>query len=146
MSKRWVGRWVGMLSFVALAVVFLGCMSLSIGERTVTTSLEGDVLTQQGCVATLASKEEREVYYPIPYATPPNLELTTESACDRHDVQILEQKEDRFRIKAKSALLSSVTWKARGVRRPAPPAGPAPPEVVPPPELPPQPVAVEPPK
>jgi hypothetical protein len=99
------------------------------------------VLTQEGTVS-LRPGSEQTVYYPLPYASPPNLELQ-----DNYDsYEVVEQKETCFRIRSGSSPWNRpATWKARGVRALAPvPSVPTPPfEPTPPPMLlPPTPIPV----
>jgi hypothetical protein len=132
---RLLSRKVGALATVSLAVIFLGCMSLSFGERTVVeTHPEHDVLTQEGSVSVLEG-EVREVYYPIPYASPPNLDVRD---CF-HDCMILDQKPESFRVRNPTHSSIEVKWKARGVRCVVPAS-----TLPPPPGLPPTPVPVVP--
>jgi hypothetical protein len=150
MSKQRV-RVVGSLSMAALTLIILGCMSLSFGGRNYTANcVDDEVLCQEGCV-TFRRCDEHTVYYPIPYASPPNLSLR--SPFD--DLVLLEQKPDSFRVAWKglgpSFGTEEVTWKAKGVRRCPPCSAPAPVESVPvesapPPKLPELPVPVEKPK
>lgn len=146
-----VVRAAAALSLAALAVIFLGCMSLSFGGRNYTTHpAEDEVLCQQGCISFRAC-DERTVYYPVPYASPPNLDVN--SSCG--DVALLDQKPDHFRVAWKGTGptfgTDQVKWKAKGLRRcastPAPCAPPVVPESAPPPpKLPDLPAPVEQPK
>ena len=130
------------VSAILIALIFLGCMSLSIGEHK---HLPGEattgVLTQEGTIL-LQPGSEQTVYYPIPYAQPPNLELEDEHNVHQYCV-VQEQKPDLFRISYPQPHHKgyiTVTWKARGVRVPAPSvATPAPASSS---ELPPAPVPV----
>ncbi|MFO0843671.1 MAG: hypothetical protein U0797_14950 [Gemmataceae bacterium] len=147
MSNR-VIRAAGAVSLAALAVIFLGCMSLSFGGRNYTTQLvEDEVLCQEGTVS-FRSCDERAVYYPIPYASPPNLDVKTAFG----DVVLLDQKPDHFRVAWKGSGptfgADQVKWKAKGVRRsPAAPCAPNPaPGASSPPKLPELPAPVEQPK
>jgi hypothetical protein len=144
-----VVRAAGALSLAALAVIVLGCMSLSFGGRNYTTHLVEDdgLLCQEGKVK-LGCSEERAVYYPIPYASPPNLDVSAGIV----EVAVLDQKPDHFRVRWAPGISSGppplVCWKAKGLRRVAVPCA-APvtiPETVPPPKLPELPAPVEQPK
>src|SRR5947209_430843 len=91
-------RLTAIFSAVAIIAIVTGCMSLQIGGRTshhVTSESIGEdgVFTEQG-VAHLKGSGDMDVYYPVPFQHPPNLELTDDS--DRCD--IVEQKEDHFRL------------------------------------------------
>jgi hypothetical protein len=143
----WVltSRPVGAAALAGLVVIFLGCMSLSIGERKVVEKIvpaectEEGVLCQEGKV-TFQRGSSQVVYYPIPYASPPNLEINQDGPfCFSDDVILVEQKDDHFIVRTNSSGSPvTVRWRARGLRRPAAPvptpAGPA---------LPPRPVPVE---
>jgi hypothetical protein len=127
---------------VSAAIVFLllilGCMSLSIGGSLPDHSDSADgVLMQKGDVH-LQHGETQVVYYPIPYASPPNLTLDEDGPFGP-EYAILEQAPDHFRVGPRqgmggrlSAFGDTVRWKAQGVRAPAPVAA-TPPPVPPPP-------------
>jgi hypothetical protein len=139
-------RSVGVAALAVLVVIFLGCMSLSIGERAISSSsgtVDGDVLCQQGKLK-LGSNCAQVVYYPIPYASPPNLQFDEED--DMGDCVLEEQRADCFTVRRKTAGNAlTVTWHARGVRRlpPPPVAQPPEPPAPPGPALPPRPVPID---
>src|SRR5262249_4362379 len=70
-------RWVGALAGGMILSIFLGCMSLSIGEKTYKSGCAevtaDNILVQTG-ETHLKSCGELDVFYPIPYAHTPNLE------------------------------------------------------------------------
>jgi hypothetical protein len=96
-------------SCVVFVVICLGCMS--IGGRTEYVTHDDHSSTQSG-QATLRGGQELEVYYPAPYAHPPNLEL--EKGAEDSAV-VVEQKADHFRVKNTGLWSRTVSWKARGV-------------------------------
>ena len=60
------------------ALIFLGCMSLNLGGRTYESHTcdspgEDGLFLQQGEVQ-LKGKGQQDVYYPVPFAHPPNLQ------------------------------------------------------------------------
>lgn len=120
MNGRCAQRVVGAAALAGLAIVVLGCMSLSIADRVVQSPgclQEGEVLCQEG-KALLATGERLKIFYPIPYGSAPNLEL---QAADR--IELEDQKPDHFVVynmphAANQTRSVSVSWKARGVRRP----------------------------
>jgi hypothetical protein len=127
----------------------LGCMSISIGgggSHEVKTAAADEtgtgVLAQDGKVI-IRPGVEQVIYYPVSYASPPNLELEdTHGFCD-----IVEQKEGFFRVRFRTGFMTSqesLPWKARGTRCPPPPSGPpaAAAETATPDSLPPYPVPV----
>jgi hypothetical protein len=137
-------RTMGALAGGVSVLIFLGCMSFSIGGRNYeapsTDSRCEDLLTQKGQCPLKAHMEE-VVYYPVPFGHVPNLELTnTDDAC-----VVVEQKEDHFRVRNGSWDTVRVKWKARGIRVPAVAAPVPPPEPGPllSPNLPAEPVPVE---
>lgn len=105
----------------------LGCMSFSFGERTEVIrspepSAVADAAEQRGKVA-VPGGEEITVYYPVPYASPPNLVIRDPGGVCR----VVEQKADCFRIVNSASLTMGpydVVWTARGVH--ASPAQPNP--------------------
>jgi hypothetical protein len=102
---------------VFLACVVLGCMSISLGIGT--GHSDSGLLEQEG---ELDVKDglTQTVFYPIPYASPPNLVVNDSF----HSVVVEEQACDHFRFRGVKAE-PSVGWKAKGLRGP-PPAPPAP--------------------
>jgi hypothetical protein len=123
-------RTVGLVACGVLLFIFLGCMSIAIGNRTPDgVVLESGTLVQKG-EAVVPSSTELDIYYPIPYARPPNLELDT----DFEDGVLVAQQEDHFRVRNTHAFRRSVKWTARGIRatEPAPVAAPEPPGPPPP--------------
>jgi hypothetical protein len=118
---------------VVIVLTVLGCMSLSFGGKTYEChSGEGhcgdDSYVQSGA-AHLHGSAEQDVYYPVAYASPPNVEL---SGDDADDCEIVEQKPEHFRIHNNSLWSADVEWKARGVRQP-PALAPVPAGTTPPP-------------
>jgi hypothetical protein len=116
------------LAAAVWVAIILGCMSISIGGRQITTGTHQDgAFVQEGKVH-VGPGCEQVVYYPIPYCSAPNLEI---DSC-LHQCVVLEQREDHFRLVNNGVLPRTVDWTARGVR--AAPVGPPP---APPPTLPP---------
>jgi hypothetical protein len=114
-------RWLVGVGGVVFLGFSLGCMNLTIGGRTETLAPEDTVGLQRGR-SSLPAGGESVVYYPCPYATPPNLELEDHSP--RDSLQIIEQKSDCFRVKNLGPSPIDVSWKARGVRTITPAAPP----------------------
>jgi hypothetical protein len=108
-----------LLALICLPLLATGCICLSFGgcERA-----EADgVLTQTGKV-TCKCESQVTVYYPVPYASPPNLEIHDQAK----NFSLLEQRADCFRIVQVSPGLPNVDWTARGMRAPAVIAPPTP--------------------
>src|SRR5262245_48508598 len=76
-----------------LAIV-LGCMSLSIGSHHEAVSNDESGAMERGKV-TVPAHQELDVYYPVAFASPPN--LTVDSTWD--DCLVVNQAADHFRIK-----------------------------------------------
>jgi hypothetical protein len=141
-SRLW--RVAGGTSAAVTALIFLGCMSISLGGGSTTCESHNaeDVLAQEG-ETTVPAHGQRVVYYPVPYASPPNLEL---KSCwsSWHECALVEQRPDLFRVHNPGAFSCTVSWTARGVRG-APPAVTVPPSGEPSaPALPPEPTPVPP--
>ncbi len=101
----------------------LGCMSFTFGGRTEVVSpppvpgpVAGTAEWQQMGNVRVPVGEEMTVYYPIPYASPPNLVITGRGGACR----VIEQKADCFCIKNNSDLPFELGWTARGVKAPPP--------------------------
>lgn len=128
---------VGISAACLLFAILTGCMSLSIGNRTVEAPpCEEGVLCQQGEVH-IAANSSLFVHYPLPYPRKPNIEI--DSTLD--DCVIAEERADGFLLRNPNCLGRTVKWKARGMRCESPPVAPnipAPsPEPASPPTLPP---------
>jgi hypothetical protein len=109
-------------------------MNFAIGNRSYEN--HNGVLNQEGEIS-LAGGEERDVFYPIPFASNPNLELSSSF----NQCVIAEQKEDHFRVQNKSWHDMEARWHAKGIRiglLPVPPQ-PQPTLQLTPPQLPAQP-------
>jgi hypothetical protein len=111
-------------------LVFLGC--LSIGGTTTSESHsppDTDHTFHQEGRLILGLHEERDVYYPEPYVSPPYLELNGPGPTG---CELLDQQPTHFRVRNVSTTATGVSWSARGVRgkvtqtiTPGPPALPA---------------------
>lgn len=119
---------VGVIAASLMLAIFMGCMSLSIGNRTVEAPpCEEGVLCQQGEVH-LPANSSQFIHYPLPYPRKPNIEI--DSLFD--DCQIVEEHEDGFLLRNPNCLTRTVKWKARGAKCDSPPVIPS----APPPPLP----------
>jgi hypothetical protein len=142
--------WVG--AALLLLGLVLGCMSFNIntGEDVPPNDPPppanlppGDLREQHGTVV-IPPDGFVDVYYPIPFVSTPNLELSRET----ERVSLIVQRRDHFRIKNTGLFERTVRWDAHGVtvalnpppapERPLEP-GPAP---VQPAKLPPEPIPV----
>jgi hypothetical protein len=74
-------------------LISLGCLSLNFGGWSHKAD-DPSVLAQTGSVP-IPKGQEVTVYYPKPYASPPNLELDDTF----HSYKIIEQKADCFRVR-----------------------------------------------
>jgi hypothetical protein len=90
----------------------------------------GDGILEQEGEVTLARGAIQDVYYPVPYISPPN--LTVDSPLQ--ECALVSQKVDHFRVENTCTSGSvSAHWKAKGVKvLLAAPAGPAVPQLPPP--------------
>jgi hypothetical protein len=98
---------------VALFVLILiGCMA-PIFIRETGKKSDDEVFCQKGELQ-LKPGEELDVYYPVPYASTPNLELRDQFA----GMRIVDQKPDHFRVSCTHGTLGplALEWKARGVK------------------------------
>jgi hypothetical protein len=120
-------------------LILLGCMSLTFGGLSIGNHTDEDgALCQEGDLR-VGNNDRQDVYYPICYSGPPNLELSG----DVDHCKVVEQKADHFTIWNPGPFDSRPHWKSRGVRVPAPVVmPPSPPPVVAPSALPPAPVPV----
>jgi hypothetical protein len=91
------------LTWLVLACV-AGCQSAPGGPAVESAA------HQHGATIVLAN-DEQDVYYPVPFVSPPNLQV--KSAFD--DCSIIEQKPDHFRLKNPNMFSREVVWEARGI-------------------------------
>jgi hypothetical protein len=99
---------------IAIFIGFsLGCMNLSFGGRTEVVTKESDSIADgvQRGKAYADYGQEVVIYYPIPYASPPNLEIENDG---KRYLHIVEQKPDCFKVKNNHVGVE-IAWKARGV-------------------------------
>lgn len=128
-----LSRPVGAVAAAVTATIFLGCLSLSFDKHYPPEPPEEGIVCHRGEV-NLAPGAEETVYYPLPFASPPNLELTSQfNWCE-----IVKQCEDRFIVRNTSHFSITVEWKARGAKAGVVPV-PAPVPTSPPPTPPPEP-------
>jgi hypothetical protein len=107
---------------IAVLTLALGCMSFSFGGRTEVVaphppSGTADVAGEQKGNVQVAGGEEMTVYYPVPFATPPNLVIRDPAAACR----VVEQRADCFRVRNTASVVAGnyeVGWTARGVQVP----------------------------
>ncbi len=116
-ARLLLSRPVGAVAAAAVVLIILGCMSLSFGGLSIGCHSEPDgTLCQEGDLKLLQGQDQ-EIYYPIPYVSPPNLELSG----DVDHCEIVEQKPDHFRIRNPKGATSCPHWRARGLRAAVPP-------------------------
>jgi hypothetical protein len=110
-------RWIAASVLAILLAIFLGCMSINIGWPVAETGSE-DVLVQKGTLHPTGMLEQ-DIFYPIPYASPPNL---TFDEMFHHDFVVVDQQPDHFRVRfVKDRPLSNllgVDWTAKGMKVP----------------------------
>ncbi|HEX5272619.1 MAG TPA: hypothetical protein VFW33_19110 [Gemmataceae bacterium] len=107
-------------------LILLGCLSIG-GTTECHSSPETAQTFAQEDSLNLRGNEERDVYYPKPYVSPPYLELTF-----AEHYELLTQQPTHFRVRSLSDKSDVLHWKAKGVRgkvtqviTPGPPALPA---------------------
>ena len=100
------------------AVIVLGCMNLSLGGKhdEVCKPVVEEIPTfEQVGKIPIRAGHDPVVYYPVAFASPPNLEVEDPfGLCD-----VVEQKENCFKVHFHANVTSSpqsLTWKARGIR------------------------------
>jgi hypothetical protein len=118
--RRWLrSRLFGIVSAVILAILFLGCMSFTIGGRTYehdayTNCYEDGLYVQRGKIR-IPANSEQDVYYPVAYEHPPNVVLED----DHDDCAVIDQQADHFRVRNNGLFRETLSWCARGTRSPA---------------------------
>jgi hypothetical protein len=103
-------RIAGAMSGTGFLVIVLGCMNIQLGGRTVVQE-DSLTFTQEGSLVASAGQEV-DVFYPVPYASPPN--LVVEDLM--HNSTLVEQKADHFRLRNDGHFSLSCSWTARGLR------------------------------
>lgn len=94
-----------------LLVIVMGCMGFSVRHQRESINIADGVNTEKGHV-TVPARQELDVYYPVPFVSPPN--LTINSAFDA--CALVDQQADHFRVRNTFSFPREVTWQARGVR------------------------------
>jgi hypothetical protein len=109
---------VGTLVVAAITAGVVACV-ISIGANLLLgrVSAPGGRLTQEGKVS-LGAHGEREVFYAVPFAGPPNLELETPlgGVFAMENVKLKEQKADHFTIQNTGGGRHELRWRAEGIR------------------------------
>jgi hypothetical protein len=147
---RFVGRLLtrqgGAVAAVLVLLIILGCLSVEHSSESKSVADGDGTYGQEGTIK-LNPGEERDVYYPVPYVTPPYLELSDTAVCP-----LLAQQATYFHVRNNDPSPRTVEWKARGVKGKvvqtiAPSSSPAVPPLPPPVPVPVEPAAeqVEPP-
>jgi hypothetical protein len=109
----------GLTVLVAALVAAVVATLISVGVNLLMAKLgggQGDRLVQEGKVI-VGVQGEQQVFYPIPYAAPPNLQLGAGPA-DMHSVKITEQKPDHFKVMPVGGINAprEYRWRAEGIR------------------------------
>jgi hypothetical protein len=105
--------YAAVMTLLAL-VSSMGCLNMSFGGKWVTSDTS-EVLEQTETVSLTGSVND--VFYPIPYASPPHLSITNPASfVPMAPYEILEQKADHFRIKSNNGAGITLAWTARGTR------------------------------
>jgi hypothetical protein len=106
-------RLLGTAAGLFLLGIILGCMSVSFEGRKQIFQHDDQTYSQTGKIE-IPPGQELEIYYPVPYAGPPNLVVSsTFSEC-----QVIEQRPDHFRVKNTMSSPREITWTARGLKGP----------------------------
>ncbi|CAN5570456.1 hypothetical protein BH10PLA2_BH10PLA2_39330 [soil metagenome] len=114
---RW--RLLLVLGILCLPLLSTGCICLSFGGwggHETGEHCDGDhpdtngAVTQKGTL-TSGNGEPVTVYYPVPFASPPNLEIRDQF----NKCRIIEQRADSFKVVQDGPIPPSVHWTARGV-------------------------------
>jgi len=95
---------------IVCSLLSMGCLSLNFGNWTSHNNEDPSVLSQTGS-ARVTKGQIADIYYPVPYASAPNVELDDMF----HNYEIVEQKADHFRVRNNSGSWD-VKWTARGMR------------------------------
>jgi hypothetical protein len=102
--------WGGTVAAALGLLIFLGC--LSIGSSTDShSSPESEGTFEQKGSLVLGPGQERDIYYPTPYVSPPYLKFPIESG-----YELTAQQPTYFRVRNVSKSECTVVWEARGVK------------------------------
>lgn len=100
-----------LLALICVPLLATGCLCLNIGGGGCDHGEPDGVMAQKGEL-NQGHGGPVTVYYPMPYASPPNLELHDPF----HRCKVLEQRADCFVVVMDGPGIPSVDWTARGVR------------------------------
>lgn len=122
-KSHWLRERLHMIvAALAGAVAGISCMSIGIGNKfadtpTAETASATGTLKQEGTFNVLdTTQKPTEVYYPRPYASPPNLQLSTDSFPVADFVELIDQKADHFTYRRlRQASIVTFKWRAEGV-------------------------------
>lgn len=99
---------ISVIAAIMIPMMSMGCLALNFGGWS-QKSDDPSIVAQSGSVP-IPKGQEVVVYYPRPYASPPNLELEDTF----HNYKIVEQRPDCFRVRNESGTWD-LKWTARGV-------------------------------
>jgi len=119
LRRRSFWRQHGVTMIVAGVVSAVVAAAVSVGVPLIWGLRGGQTLSQQGKFWIGAGASE-DVYYPIPYSSPPNLQVEfSQGPFTLQNVKIIEQKPDHFKIECPSPLggRAEFRWRAEGLRR-----------------------------
>src|SRR3954452_8045487 len=88
------GRPAGAAATLLTMLIIFGCMTHNHYHTTEGVSAIDGTLTQAGEVS-VSGGSEQVIFYPVPFASPPNLELGR----DQEWCKLVEQRADGFRIR-----------------------------------------------
>jgi hypothetical protein len=110
-SRVVFSRRAGAIAGFAVVSILLGCMNFTFQDHAGTLAYiaEEGVACHEGTVR-IPADTCVTVYYPLPFAAKPNLELT--DVFDR--CRIVQQREDGFEARNTSHFSATAEWRARG--------------------------------
>jgi hypothetical protein len=122
-----VSRGRAVVAGTVTLLIILGCMSFegshvdrvehvvslpSSPAESPDPNLVADGELRQNGMTKIGAESEQDVYYPVPYLTPPYLELSLM----RDNIKLIEQRRDHFRVKNIASDEKTIVWEAKGTR------------------------------
>ena len=102
-----LSRWMVISASLTLLTLLLGCLNVNIDR-----GVDGEGLCKQSGSVSVPAGEELDVFYPKPFATPPN--LTVSSTFD--ECVVIAQLPDHFRVRNAGLFARNADWEVRGER------------------------------
>jgi hypothetical protein len=111
-----LSRFVVICAATLCVALVSGCMNICVDRSW---CVSDEALCKQNGSFTLKGGEELDVYYPLPYSSPPN--VTVKATFHEDNFALIGQYPDHFRVKNTGHFGREMTWESKGLRLSSPP-------------------------